>query len=267
MGKLTGKENKIISAALATWGLLFVGSGFAMNAMVEPVKVVKSDFEVIQKRVSETKTNEIKLKDMELEINQPLSVSVKDYLANLEEIDLSIVRNLKLDTSMVNPQQTGTYTYTIAYQKKKYNGTFVIKEKELPKVDLTVKNFKMTLNSPLNANPEDLSTYIEEELTEEVRNNIIIDLSQVRTDQEGIYDYTVTYNGTIYKGKIEVYQPQTKIITPNQTDGEATDTKKADENTENTNQDNTTTNNATTNNTTTNNTTTETTPDATEQTN
>lgn len=220
MGKLTGKETKILSAALATWGLLFIGSGLTMNAMVKPVKVIKSDFEVIQKRVSETKTNEIKLKDMELEINQPLSLSVKDYLENLEEIDLSIVRNLKLDTSMVNPQQTGIYTYTIAYQKKKYNGTFTIKEKELPKVDLTVKNFKMTLNSPLNANPEDLSTYIEEELTEEVKNNIIIDLSQVRTDQEGIYDYTVTYNGTIYIGKIEVYQPQTKIITPNQTEKE-----------------------------------------------
>ena len=89
-------------------------------------------------------------------------------------------------------------------------------EKELPKVDLTVKNFKLTVNSPLNANPEDLSTYIEEELTEEVKNNITLDLSQVRTDQEGTYEYSVTYNGTIYKGKIEVYQPQTKIITPNQ---------------------------------------------------
>lgn len=216
MGKLTGKETKIISATIAVWGLLFVGSGFTMNTMSEPVKVVKSDFQIVQKRVSETKTNEIKLKDIEMEINQPLSVSVKDYLSNLEEIDLSIVKNLKLDTSMVNPQQAGTYTYTIAYEKKKYNGSITIKEKELPKVDLIIKSFKLALNSPLNANPEDLSTYIEGNLTEEVRNNITIDLSQVRTDQEGIYDYTVTYNGTIYQGKIEVYQPQTKIITPNQ---------------------------------------------------
>lgn len=216
MRKLTRKEVKLISTVIATWGLLFVGSGLTMNTIEKPVKVIKSDFEVIQKRVSENKTNEIKLKDMELEINQPLSVNVKDYLANLEEIDLSIVKNLKLDTSMVNIGQAGEYTYTIAYQKKKYNGSFIIKEKELPKVELTVKNFKLELNSPLNANPKDLSTYIEEELTEEVKNNIIIDLSQVRTDQEGIYEYTVTYNGTLYKGKIEVYQPQTKIITPNQ---------------------------------------------------
>ena len=78
----------------------------------------------------------------------------------------------------------------------------------------------MTLNSSLNANPDDLSMYIEEELTDEVKNNITIDLSQVRTDQEGIYDYTVTYNGTTYIGKIEVYQPQTKIITPNKTEDE-----------------------------------------------
>lgn len=230
MGKLTGKEIKIISATLATWGLLFVGSGLTMKAMTKPVTVVKSDFEIVQKRVSETITNEIKLKDMESEINNPLSVDVKDYLANLEEIDLSIVKNLKLDTSMVNTQQNGTYTYTIAYQKKKYNGSYTIKEKELPKVELTLKNFKLALNSPLNANPEDLSTYIEEELTEEVKKNITIDLSQVRTDQEGIYEYTVTYNGIIYKGKIEVYQPQTKIITPNQQERKTIDNSKEAEN-------------------------------------
>lgn len=229
MKKLTKKETKIISTALAVWGLLFIGSGFTMEKMQKPAKVVKSDFQIIQKRVSETKTNEIKLKDIELEINQPLSVSVKDYLANLEEIDLSIIKNLKLDTSMVNPQQAGTYTYTIAYQKKKYNGSLVIKEKELPKVDLTVKNFKLELNSPLKANPEDLSTYIEENLTEEVRNNIVIDLSQVKTDQEGIYNYTVTYNGTIYQGKIEVYQPQTKIITPTEAEKNTNEKKKDNE--------------------------------------
>lgn len=231
MGKLTSKETKIISATLAAWGLLCIGSGYTMNTLAKPAKVVKSEFEIIQKRVSTTTTNEIKLKDMELEINQPLSVSVKDYLENLEEIDLSIVKSLKLDTSMINNQEAGTYTYTIAYQKKKYNGTFVIKEKELPKVDLTVKNFKLTVNSPLNANPEDLSTYIEEELTEEVKNNITLDLSQVRTDQEGTYEYSVTYNGTIYKGKIEVYQPQTKIITPNQTEEEKEDIKEDNEET------------------------------------
>lgn len=220
MKKITKKETKIIGFALAAWGILFIGSGITMNLMAEPPKIVKTDFEVVQKRVSETKTNEIKLKDMELEINQPLSVSVKDYLENLEEIDLGIVRNLKLDTSMVNPQQAGTYTYTIAYQRKKYNGTFTIKEKELPKVDLTIKNIKMPLNSPLNANPEDLSIYIEEELTEEIKNNIIIDLSKVKTNQEGIYDYTITYNGIIYKGKIEVYQKQIKNIISNKTDNE-----------------------------------------------
>lgn len=215
MSKLTKKEKRVISVTIAVWGVLLIGSGLTMKRLEKPVKVIKSEFEVVQKRVSNTKTNEIKLKDMELEINQPLSVNVKDYLSNLEEIDLSIVKSLKLDTSLVNPQQAGTYTYTIAYQKKKYNGTFVIKEKELPKVELVVKNFKLPLNSPLNVNTDDLSTYIEGQLTDEVKNNITIDLSEVRTDQEGIYVYTVTYNGTIYSGKIEVYQPQTKIITPN----------------------------------------------------
>ena len=179
MKKLTKKELKLVSITIATWGLLFAGSGLVMNSVQKPPKIIKSKFEVTSKRVSEAKTNEIKLKDIELEINQPLSVNVKDYLA-----------------------------------------------KELPKVELTIKNLKLPLNSPLNANPNDLSTYIEEELSEEVKKNIIIDLSQVRTDQEGRYDYSVTYNGIIYKGKIEVYQPQTKIITPNQTEeNEVTNSK------------------------------------------
>ena len=64
MGKLTGKEAKIISATLATWGLLFIGSGLTMNAMVKPIKVIKKDFKIEQKRVAETITNEIKLKEM-----------------------------------------------------------------------------------------------------------------------------------------------------------------------------------------------------------
>ena len=97
-----------------------------MKKLEKPAKVIKSDLKVEQIRDSNIKTNEIKLKEIELEYNEPLSMNVKDYLANLDEIDLSIVKNLRLDTSLINVQQAGSYIYTIAYDKKKYNGNLKV---------------------------------------------------------------------------------------------------------------------------------------------
>ena len=213
--KFTRKETKAISIALASWGILLIGSGGILTTMQEPAKVTKTKLEVIQKRVAEAKTNEIKLKDMTLEINQPLSVDVKDYLENIEELDDSVIKALKLDTSMVNINQAGTYTYTISFKKKKYNGTFVIKEKELPQVDLTLKNLSLEVGSALSTN---LSTYINEPIADEVKNNITLNLTAVNTMQPGNYQYTVTYDGRLYTGTIEIYEPQPTILTPNSTD-------------------------------------------------
>lgn len=211
MGKLTKKETRIISLALASWGVIMLGSGFTMKSMIKPTEVKKNDLEVIHKRVAEIKTNEIKLKDMELEINQSLSVDVKDYLENLADIDQEVLKSLKLDTSMVKVNEAGSYTYTISYKKKKYNGTFTIKEKELPNVDLTINNLRLTIGSPLST---DKQVYIKETLTDEIKNNILIDLTAVDTQKVGNYKYTVTYNGILYTGTIEVYEPQQKVLTP-----------------------------------------------------
>jgi len=211
MGKLTKKETRIISLALASWGVIMLGSGFTMKSMIKPTEVKKNDLEVVHKRVAEIKTNEIKLKDMELEINQSLSVDVKDYLENLADIDQEVLKSLKLDTSMVKVNEAGSYTYTISYKKKKYNGTFTIKEKELPNVDLTINNLRLTIGSPLST---DKQVYIKETLTEEIKNNILIDLTAVDTQKVGNYKYTVTYNGILYTGTIEVYEPQQKVLTP-----------------------------------------------------
>ena len=221
MGKLTKKEKRIISLALATWGIIMVGSGFTMKSMIKPTEVKKNDLEVVHKRVAEIKTNEIKLKDMELEINQSLSVDVKDYLENLNDIDQEVLKILRLDTSMVKVNEAGTYTYTVSYKKKKYNGTFTIKEKELPNVDLTIKNLRLTIGSPLST---DKQVYIKEELTEEIKKNILIDLTAVDTQKVGNYKYTVTYNGILYTGTIEVYEPQQKVLTPS--NGTEDDSKK-----------------------------------------
>lgn len=211
MGKLTKKETRIISLALASWGVIMLGSGFTMKSMIKPTEVKKNDLEVVHKRVAEIKTNEIKLKDMELEINQSLSVDVKDYLENLADIDQEVLKSLKLDTSMVKVNEAGSYTYTISYKKKKYNGIFTIKEKELPNVDLTINNLRLTIGSPLST---DKQVYIKETLTDEIKNNILIDLTAVDTQKVGNYKYTVTYNGILYTGTIEVYEPQQKVLTP-----------------------------------------------------
>lgn len=211
MGKLTKKETRIISLALASWGVIMLGSGFTMKSMIKPTEVKKNDLEVVHKRVAEIKTNEIKLKDMELEINQSLSVDVKDYLENLADINQEVLKSLKLDTSMVKVNEAGSYTYTISYKKKKYNGTFIIKEKELPNVDLTINNLRLTIGSPLST---DKQVYIKETLTDEIKNNILIDLTAVDTQKVGNYKYTVTYNGILYTGTIEVYEPQQKVLTP-----------------------------------------------------
>ena len=45
--------------------------------------------------------------------------------------------------------QAGTYTYTVSYKKKKYNGTFKIKEKQLPqaKKELIIRTLQNTLTA------------------------------------------------------------------------------------------------------------------------
>ena len=212
--KRKNKKLRIISLTLACWGLLLIGSGIAMTKHETTVVQRTYSLSVHQSKVAESKTSEIKLKDMESEINNPISVNIKDYLENADKMEQNIINALKLDTSKVNIQEAGKYTYTITYKKKKYNGTFTIKEKELPKLALTLKSLKIKKGSQLETN---LSTYINQTLTEEVANNITLDLSSVKTDVVGSYQYSVKYNNQLYTSTIEVYEPQTSpvIITPN----------------------------------------------------
>lgn len=210
--KKKAKKLRIISLTLACWGLLLIGSGIAMTKHETTVVQRTYSLSVHQSKVAESKTNEIKLKDMESEINNPISVNIRDYLENSEKIEENIINALKLDTSKVNIQEAGNYTYTITYKKKKYNGTFTIKEKELPKLALTLKSLKIKKGSQLETS---LNTYINQTLTEEIASNITLDLSSVKTDLVGVYQYSVKYNNQLYTSTIEVYEPQTVIITPN----------------------------------------------------
>ena len=95
MGKLTKKETGILSLVLTSWGLILIGSGYTMNGMVKPTENPNNNLEVIHKRVAEIKSNEIKLKDMKLEVNQPLSVNVRHYLENIDNIDQEVLKLLR----------------------------------------------------------------------------------------------------------------------------------------------------------------------------
>lgn len=206
MGKNTNK-NKIIVTALASWGILLTGSGITMQVMTPNTKNIdKTDLTILQRKVEKVKSNEIKLKDMSLEINQPLSVNVRDYLNNPDDIENSIIKELRLDTSMVNTNQAGNYTYTITYKKKKYNGTFIINEKPLPAIaNMTLKTLSLKVGSTLST---DIKTYIVETLPEEALPNVKLNLSNVNTSVTGNYQYTITYNGKLYTGTITIYEPQ-----------------------------------------------------------
>lgn len=205
--KNTNKKYKIIALAMTSWGILLTGSGITMQLMTpKQTKTVTPEIKISQRKVEKTKSNEIKLKDITLEVNQPLSLNIKDYLTNPNDIENKIIKQLKLDTSMVNTNQAGTYTYTISYKKKKYNGTLLITEKPLPVVErMTLKTLNLKIGSTLST---DIKTYITENVPEEVIANIKLDLSNVNTSTTGNYQYTITYNGKLYTGTITIYEPQ-----------------------------------------------------------
>ncbi len=211
---MTSKQTRILSITLASWGIVMIGSGAAMNASIKPIIETSYSLSVNHIKVNESKTNEIILKEISIEINNPLSVDVKDYLENIDQLDESTLKALKLDTSMVKINEAGTYTYTISFKKKKYNGTVIVKEKALPNIELKLKDIELEIGKalpiPSEANNYDYSFYIENELTDEMKKNITLDISKVNTSEKNVYPFTITYNGTIYQGKITIYVPLPK---------------------------------------------------------
>ncbi len=211
------KEIRILAITLTVWGFILAGSGLIMTSQVKPVIKTKYNLSIEERKIAETqaKTNEIKLKDIEIEINNPISVDVKDYLEALDTISETTLKALKLDTSLVNINQAGTYQYTISYKKKKYIGNVKVKEKELPNVTFTLKTIKLKTGESLSSNPR---TFIIENITDEVYNNITLDISKVDTTTQGNYTYYILYKGITYQGNVEVRDPGPTIITPSKED-------------------------------------------------
>ncbi len=204
MKKLLQGKN-LISITLATWGLVMIITGMILNTQKRTILKNEYTVDISSTRVTSLKTVEIKLKKMELDINNPLSLDVKDYIENIDSLDQTIVNSLKLDTSMVNINEAGIYTYIVTFKNKKYNGQFIIKEKQLPNFALTLKDINLEVGDAISTN---VASYVKESLPEQIRNNLVLDLSEVTTSNPGTYTYKITYNKKIYTGKVIVTAKQ-----------------------------------------------------------
>ena len=204
MKKLLQGKN-LISITLATWGLVMIITGMILNTQKRTILKNEYTVDISSTRVTSLKTVEIKLKKMELDINNPLSLDVKDYIENIDTLDQTIVNSLKLDTSMVNINEAGIYTYIVTFKNKKYNGQFIIKEKQLPNFALTLKDINLEVGDAISTN---VASYVKESLPEQIRNNLVLDLSEVTTSNPGTYTYKITYNKKIYTGKVIVTAKQ-----------------------------------------------------------
>ena len=119
--KLKTKELQMLAIIMAIWSFILIGSGISLNNTNKTIEKKVYTLSVKKEKVpkSQAKINEIKLKDITITINNPISVNVEDYLENPEQIDKNVLNKLTLDTSLVNINQLGTYQYTIKYNKKK----------------------------------------------------------------------------------------------------------------------------------------------------
>lgn len=199
------KGIKILTLSLAISGLLSTTSGLILNKIDVKNTSNKVKVKVIEKQVAKIKSNVPVLKDINVETNQPISVDVKEYISNLDDISNSALRQFKLDTSLVNVTQAGKYAYTISYKNKKYKGNVIVNEKVLPTLNLRLKNLSIKLNSNL---PADIKDYIDTTMPEEALQTVKLDISKVNTKIAGDYQYTVTYNKQLYTGTITVYEEQ-----------------------------------------------------------
>lgn len=206
------KHVRIITvSALSLLGILCISSGIMYNSLQENNVEEKVLVIIEQKQVSKENDIDIKLKNLTIEVNTPLSVKIIDYLDSAVRDE--VLANLKLDTSAVNVTKPGTYNYTVSYKKKTYQGIIIVKEKEIVNNTLqsiTLKTVNINVGTAL---PTDVSNYVIEPLTDEVKTNMLINLSKVNVNIAGSYQYTITYNNSIYTGTIVVTETQPTLST------------------------------------------------------
>ena len=206
------KHIRIISiSTLSLLGVLCISSGIMYKSLEDNNVEEKILVVVEQKQVSKERDVDLKLKNLTIEVNTPLSVKIIDYLDSA--VSDEVLANLKLDTSNVNVREPGTYNYTISYKKKTYQGIIIVKEKEITNnalQSITLKTVNINIGTPL---PTDVSNYVIEPLTDEIKNTMLIDLSKVNVNLAGNYQYTITFNNSIYTSTIVVTESQPTLST------------------------------------------------------
>lgn len=219
--KFNKKEIKIIAIFIAVWGLFFIGSGIVMKNNKKITK--KTNYRLIVKKSkksqAQAKKIEVILKDIEIEINNPISVNVRDYLVDGDKIDEKIIKQLELDTSLVNISQAGTYTYIVKYNKKKYQAKIKVKEKELPDMTFTLKEITLYIGDAI---PKDKKEFINEQLPDEIYEKITMEIPSIDTSVQNDYKYYAIYKNTRYDGIIRIREKGVKEITKNKCPDDAT---------------------------------------------
>ena len=114
-GDYMNNQVRIITVtSLALLGILCISSGVMYNNLQSSKTNNRVLVVVEQKQVSKEEDIDIKLKDITIEVNTPLSVKIIDYLDSA--VSDEVLANLKLDTSSVNVTEPGTYNYTVKYK-------------------------------------------------------------------------------------------------------------------------------------------------------
>ena len=201
----------IVVVSFTLLGILCIASGIMYSSLQSNNIDQKILVVVEQKQVSTVDEIELKLKNITIEVNTPLSVKIVDYLD--VAVSNEVLANLKLDTSSVNVTEIGTYNYTISYNDKTYQGLVIVKAKEEPATpvqSITLKTLNIKLGTALTT---DLTNYVIEPLTDEVKAAMALDLSDVNVNMPGTYQYTITYNNSIYTGNIIITEDQPTLST------------------------------------------------------
>ena len=207
------KIRLVVVSSFALLGVLCISCG-CLYSKLEEENNVKSIALVVSQKMQNTDNSNLslKLKDLEIETNTPLSIKIADYLN--ETVNDEVLANLKLDTSSVNVKEVGTYKYSIYYKKKEFSGTIKVIEKVAPtnQVDsIAIKSFTIKKGTALSLNPSD---YVTEPnpLTDEVKALLKFNFQEVDINKPGTYQYTVTYNNSIYTANITVTEDQENNI-------------------------------------------------------
>ena len=214
--KLNSRELQILSIVIAIWGIFLVTSGTIMSQDKKTIVKKTYSIDVSTQQISQiqAKKNEIIVKDITIEAGNPISSNVRDYLENPDQISDTMLAQLSkgLDTSSVNINQAGTYTYSITYKKKTYQAKITVTNKVLPKVTITLREKNMPTTGTISRNVRD---YIYENVSDEVVKNMILDLKEVIAHQNipGKYKYSIIYNDTTYYGDFIIREPVEVSVT------------------------------------------------------